>query len=64
MDIAKTIETYGLMALVAASGIPRRTLYRWKRNNAIPGEGAAYEMRLNQFKLGVVKLRPKKRKAA
>lgn len=66
MNIAETIEAVGIEALVKASKIPLRTLYRWKANDCIPGEGAAYEMRFNQFKSAVEKLQaskaPKKRK--
>lgn len=73
MNVADTIDTYGLDRLRSVSGIPRRTLYRWKKEG-IPGKGTARDMRLQQLQAAVeqieaadkpaAKAKPKKRKAA
>jgi hypothetical protein len=60
--VKKTIGDTSLKALVAVSGIPYRTLFRWREEDRIPGGDAA--MRFNHLKAAVEKVRAAQQVAA
>lgn len=61
MSIAVTelIDELGVENLRRVSGIPKRTLYRWREENRIPGSGPRHEWTVRQFRDAVAKARKK-----
>jgi hypothetical protein len=56
ISVAQAIRDHGAEALAVASGIPKRTLYRWAEKDEIPGSGVSQEWRLNQLRDALLKI--------
>ena len=64
--VAATIKELTPTAVAGAMGFPISTVFRWMKEDRIPGKKASYEWRRSQFELAVKKLRrstAKRRKA-
>ena len=53
----KLIDTYTPERLSDVSGIPPRTIYRWRQLKAVPGKGVAKQWRIDQLKAAAATLR-------
>jgi len=63
IDVAVLIDGVGVKALHRISGIPVRTLFRWRANNSLPGRGARRAWTLKHFRESVKKAQAENRKA-
>lgn len=60
--VSEIIAEVGIERLQRFSGIPLRTLYRWKEANRLPGSGSTLEWRISQFKVAAAQAAAEKAK--
>lgn len=54
---SRIIDKYTPERLSDVSGIPRRTLYRWRQKGKVAGKGVAQKWRIDQLKAAAEKLK-------
>lgn len=54
---SRIIDKYTPERLSDASGIPPRTLYRWRQQGKVAGKGVAQKWRIDQLKAAAEKLK-------
>jgi hypothetical protein len=62
-SIRDTIEKLTPSAVARAMQLPLSTVFRWMKEDRIPGRGTAHEWRRRQFDDAVKALEPRARKA-
>lgn len=61
MNVSDLLSEQKLLWVARESGIPIATLWRWKKNNEIPGHETVQAVQLKRIEAAVKKLRAKKR---
>jgi hypothetical protein len=54
--VRATIQALGLSRTARAMGLPVSTVFRWMREDRIPGRGAAHAWRVARFEAAVLAL--------
>jgi len=62
--IQQTIKELTPTAIAKAMGLPISTVFRWMKEDRIPGEGVSHKWRRDQFDAAVKQLRRTKRARA
>lgn len=62
MNVARSIENYGVSRVAKATGYPISTIHRWAKQARIPGKGKAKELRERELLAAFAEL-PRKKKA-
>lgn len=60
LPVAATLKDINLKELALASGIPYRTLYRWREDDRVPGRETTQRLRFDHLKASADKLRAEK----
>jgi predicted site-specific integrase-resolvase len=61
IPVQATIKALTPKKVAAATGFPVWTLYRWMREDRIPGVGKGHEIRVAQFEAACKRITPRKR---